>query len=107
MYVHTFLNENSAAKVVKKNETCKKTCSKLHKIAHFYFINCIKSRSRRTLNCIKKSLRELIHALVLQFFRFFLHISKISCTFAADFTLRMVAIATKFEVDNTYGYTKK
>ena len=28
-------------------------------------------------------------------------------TFAANFIPRMVAIATKFEVNGTYGYTKK
>ena len=48
-----------------------------------------------------------LNAIVLQFFRFLLRISQKCSTFAADFIPRMVAIATKFEVNGTYGYTKK
>ena len=38
---------------------------------------------------------------------FFLRNSKKSSTFALDFTPKIVAIATKFEIKPYYGYTKK
>ena len=50
---------------------CRFYNSKLHKIAHFYFINCIKSRSRRTLNCIKKMFQRIDTRNIFALFRSF------------------------------------